>query len=304
MLQAGVLAPGNEATPWINSFVLVESKDELGNLKLHIFLDPTNLKKAVTRELYHFRTPEDITHLLADTCIMTVCDCKKVYWHQKLDEASSFLTPFNTEIGRFRYIVMPFGITVARDVFQCKPDQCFGKIDQGIVIADGIIIVGKKQNHRDHDIALTTLLETERKCNVKLNYEKLQYKKTEVDFFGETYTTDGCKPSQSKVPAIAEMPAPTCKKHIQSYIGMVNYLSKFLTRLSELAEPIRELSKDKVPFNMGPEHQEAFNQMKRRLLEPPYSHITIQRKKLYYKQMLVPRDLTHACCKKKDVYIS
>ena len=27
MLQAGVLKPVHEATPWINSFVLVESKD-------------------------------------------------------------------------------------------------------------------------------------------------------------------------------------------------------------------------------------------------------------------------------------
>ena len=34
MLQAGVLAPVNETTPWINSFVLVESKEKLGNLKL------------------------------------------------------------------------------------------------------------------------------------------------------------------------------------------------------------------------------------------------------------------------------
>ena len=77
MLHAGVLAPVNEATPWINSFVLGETKDKLGNLKLHIWLDPTNLNKAITREPYHFRTPEDITHLLADPCIMTVCDCKK-----------------------------------------------------------------------------------------------------------------------------------------------------------------------------------------------------------------------------------
>ena len=29
------------------------------------------------------------------------------------------------------------------------------------------------------------------KCNVKLNYEKLQYKQDEVEFFGETYTTSG-----------------------------------------------------------------------------------------------------------------
>ena len=164
---------------------------------------------------------------------------------------------------------MTFGITVAGDVFHCKLDQCFGNIDQVIVIVDDIMIVGKKQNHRDQDIALTILLETAIKCNVKLNFDKLQYKKTEVDFFGETYTTDGHKPAQSKVSAIVEMPAPTCKKQVQSFIGMVNYLYKFSVRLSELAEPIRELSKDKVPFNWEPEHQEAFNQMKKESVRAP-----------------------------------
>ena len=50
---------------------------------------------------------------------------------------------------------------------------------------------------------------------------------------------------------------------------MVNYLSKFSERLSELAEPIRELSKDKGPFNWGPEHQEAFKQMKKEIARGP-----------------------------------
>ena len=93
------------------------------------------------------------------------------------------------------------------------------------MIADDIVIVGKKQNHSDHDQALTTLLETARKCTVKLNYEKLQYRKQEVDFFRETYTTSGHKPAQSKVSAITAMPAPTCKKEVQSFIGMINYLN-------------------------------------------------------------------------------
>ena len=45
------------------------------------------------------------------------------------------------------------------------------------------MIVGKSPNHSDHDQALTTLLETARRCNVQVNYEKLQYKKQEVEFF-------------------------------------------------------------------------------------------------------------------------
>ena len=53
------------------------------------------------------------------------------------------------------------------------------------------------------------------------------------------------------------MPAPTCKEQVQFFISMINYLSKFSARLSELAEPIRELCKENVPFNWDPEHQEA-----------------------------------------------
>ena len=65
------------------------------------------------------------------------------------------------------------------------------------------------------------------------------------------------------------MPAPTCKKQVQSFIGMINYLSKFSARVSELVEPIGELCKDKVPFNRGPEHQEAFKLIKREIAAAP-----------------------------------
>ena len=211
ILKAGVLKPVHEATLWINSFVLVEGKNKLGNLKLRICLDPTNLNRAIVRKPCYFKRPEDIANLPADACIMTVCDRKKGYWHQQLDESSLFLTTFNTELGRFRYTVMPLGVTVAGDVFQHKLDQCFAKIKQVIVIADDIMMVGKKPNHSDHDQALTILLETARRCNVRLNYEKLQYKKEEVDFFGETYITTGCKPDQSKVLVITKMPVSTSR---------------------------------------------------------------------------------------------
>ena len=114
MLQEGILKPVHQATPWINSFILVEGKDKLDKLKSRIYLDPTNQNKAIVHEPYHFQIPEDIDHLLADACVMTVSDCRKCFWHQQLDEASSFLTTFNTELGRFCYTVMPFGTAVAR----------------------------------------------------------------------------------------------------------------------------------------------------------------------------------------------
>ena len=111
-------------------------------------------------------------------------------------------------------------------------------------------------------------MQTANKCHVKLNYDKLQYKQNEVEFFGETNTTSGHKPSKDKVSHIISMPSPTNEKQVQSFIGIINYLAKFYLRLSELAEPIRELSKDKVPFNWRPE-QQVFVQMKKEVASAP-----------------------------------
>ena len=143
MLQAGIIKPVKEATPWRNSFILVEGKDKSGNLKLLICLDPTNPNKAIICEPYHFKTPKDITYLIANSCVMTVGNYRNGYWPQELDEASSFLTTFNTELGRSQHTVMPFSITMAGDVFHWKLDQWISHLKNVIVIADDIIVVGK-----------------------------------------------------------------------------------------------------------------------------------------------------------------
>ena len=65
------------------------------------------------------------------------------------------------------------------------------------------------------------------------------------------------------------MPPPQCKKQIQIFIGMVNYLSKFSAQLLELAEPISEISREKVPFNWGPEHDNVFQLIKKEIMIAP-----------------------------------
>ena len=101
MLQAGILKCVHQAIPWINSFVLAEGKDKLVKLRLRICLDPTNLNnlsKAIVQEPYHLKTPENIAYLLTEACVITVSHCRNGFWHQQLDEASSFPTMFNTSL--------------------------------------------------------------------------------------------------------------------------------------------------------------------------------------------------------------
>ena len=63
MLKACVIKLVHEETQWINSFVLVETKERgTGKPKLHTCLDPTNLNKAIIHEPCWFCTPENIAH--------------------------------------------------------------------------------------------------------------------------------------------------------------------------------------------------------------------------------------------------
>ena len=163
---------------------------------------------------------------------------------------------------------MPFSLSSASDVFQRKLDSIFGKLPNVVVIADDIMTYGEKADHSNHDIAFTNLLETARKNCVKLNYEKIQYKKIKVEFFGETYTTEGRKADPKKIKAIVKMPNPTSKKEVQTFLGMVQYLSKFSPRLSELSEPLRDLVCIHVPF-IWQEHTQAVEAIKKEIAQAP-----------------------------------
>ncbi len=264
MLDSGVIVPQNDPTPWINSFVIVEAKD-----KIRICLDPTNLNKAVIREPYHYRTPDDIYHKLAKAKFFTVVDLKKGYWQIPLDEESSYLTTFNTPFGRFRFTRVPFGITVSGDAFQRKIDSVYNGLNMVTGIADDMLIWGEKEDGSDHDRAFTEFMKTTRANNLKLNFDKIQYKTKSVSFFGEKYTTDGHRPADDKIKAIVEMKTPTDVSGVQTFMGTIQYSAKFSARIAELSEPLRQLTCKNTAWNWGPEHEEAFRDLKKEITSAP-----------------------------------
>ena len=146
---------------------------------------------------------------------------------------------------------MPFRASVASDVLQRKLDSIFLNLENLMIVANDIMIICYEEDERDHDKAFTQLLETMKKYNIKLNFNKIQYKQKEVEFFGKTYTNKGRKPSGTKVTAITEMPKPTILKDLQTFLGMIQYLSKFSPRIAEIAEPLRVLTKKCAPYAWG-----------------------------------------------------
>ena len=74
--------------------------------------------------------------------------------------------------------------------------------------------------------------------NVKLNPDKVQFKQDKVPFIGYVATKDGLCVDPKKVKVILEMPVPTDVAGVQQLLDSIQYLSKFLARLSDVMKPL------------------------------------------------------------------
>ncbi|KAK3735966.1 hypothetical protein QZH41_003831 [Actinostola sp. cb2023] len=175
--------------------------------------------------------------------------------------------------GRYRYLRMPFGVSLAPEEFECKLHE---KLDdlQGIeVLRDDILVLGcgetREQAEKNHDENLIRLLDRAREVKLKLNKDKMNLKREEVKFMGHIITANGLKPDPAKVSAIQEMPRPTCKKELMTLLGFISYLSKFLPRLSDVVQPLRDLTAKDAQFLWSHQHDKAFQEVKELVVQHP-----------------------------------
>ena len=82
-------------------------------------------------------------------------------------------------------------------------------------------------------------------------------------------TPDGFNPDPNKVKAILEMPTPTEKQSMQRLLGMITYLAKFLTNLSDVTELLRCLLDRDVEWQWNHVHENALTQVKQLTTREP-----------------------------------
>ena len=65
------------------------------------------------------------------------------------------------------------------------------------------------------------------------------------------------------------MATPTCKQDVQRFLGMVNYLARFVPHLPSYTEQLRQLLHKKVEWVWEAKHADAFISLKRLIVEAP-----------------------------------
>ncbi|CAB4011562.1 Transposon Ty3-I Gag-Pol poly [Paramuricea clavata] len=259
MLKQNVISPVTVPTEWCSGMVCVPKP----NGKVRICVDLTQLNKAVKREIHPMPSVDESLSKLGQGKVFSKLDANSGFWQVPLDEQSRLLTTFITPFGRFCFNRLPFGICSAPEIFQRTMSGILKGLDGTICQMDDVLIGGKDQVQ--HDERVRAALRRVQDAGLTLN-EKCEFSKESIKFLAHVIDDLGIHIDPDKTTAIAKFPTPKNVTELQRFLGMVNHVGKFVPRLADLNEPLRQLLHKDAVWRWEIAHQTAFLRIKEVLM--------------------------------------
>jgi hypothetical protein len=147
---------------------------------------------------------------------------------------TAVITPF----GLWEFLKMPFGLKNAGQAFQRLMDGILMGIDFVFIYLDDLLVASV--NEADHLKHLAMVFNLLAENGLILNREKCVLGVSELNFLGHKVSTSGIEPLPDKVEAIFDLPQPTTKLALQSFLGMVNFYRRFLPRFAAKIQPLHD----------------------------------------------------------------
>ena len=233
-------------------------------------LTPRTWNKEIIHENHKAPTLEEIAHVLTGATRFSKVDSNKAFFGMHLSEEASLLTTFNTHLGRYRFLRVPFGLKMSQDIFQMRMDNIVAQCPSVLAIHDNVFIYRK--DDRDHDANIINLFNVAQKEGPIFNSKKCAIKQESVMFFGVVFSAEGYSPDPEKIQSISEMTPPQMKQELQLFLSAVNYLQTFVPHLSSNTEPLQALLKKENCFawdkNTNMCFQKIKSQLQKALLRP------------------------------------
>ena len=168
-------------------------------------------------------------------------------------------------------------------------------------IADDMVIAVRDEMEHDRNFLAFT-----EKCmsnNLTLNSQKIQFKQSQVSFYGHCWSKHRISPDPKKIQALNHMEFPPNKKTMRSFLGMINYLNRYSALSAYLTEPLSALTHQTTDYKPGKVHFENFNQLKLQISNMkalPYFDVNAE---TTCRWMLPRMDLEHVYSRREKSYV-
>lgn len=165
---------------------------------------------------------------------------------------------------------MPFGMMNSAATFNRLVRKILmGHEEYSDAFIDDIIIFSKDWNsHVGHVKAVLTSIQN---AGLTANSKKCEFAARELEFLGHLVGNGQVKPTSDKVQAILNIPVPTKKKEVRSFLGSINFYRKFIENFSEKSASLSDLTRKSSPNKIvwTDEHDRSFRQLKSDLVSAP-----------------------------------
>jgi hypothetical protein len=269
MLDDNIIEPS--VSEYNSPILLVPKKALPGSAekRSRLVIDYRKLNKKVVGDVFPIPRIEDILDQLGSATWFSVLDLQSGFHQIPLDKDSRDLTSFSTETGSYRFTRVPFGLKISPNSFARMMSIAFSGLapDKAFVYIDDLIILGKST--KSHLENLEAVFKTCEKYNLKLNPKKCIFFKQEVTYLGHKCTSEGIKIDDSKYSVILDFPIPKNADEVKRFVAFCNYYRKFIKNFAEITRPLNALTRKNTQFSWNSECQQAFENLKKNLINPP-----------------------------------
>lgn len=171
-------------------------------------------------------------------------------------------TTFRTKWGTYAYQKMPFGLINVGATFQRAMDIAFKRlINKSVVVyLDDIIVFSRKRLNHLHD--LKQIFECCKRYGISLNPKKSFFSLDQGKHLGFIVSKHGIYIDPDRIKEISNIPFPHNKKSMQSFLGQINFVKRFVPDFLHIVLPLQTMIKKNSMFKWGPIEKEAFYSIK------------------------------------------
>ncbi len=257
--SAGIIR--HSKSPWAFPLHMVPKKD--GSWRP--CGDYRHLNLVTTPDKNPLPNMQDLSNGLHDCTVFSIIDLGKGYHQIPVATEDIPKTAIIMPFGLFEYLFTPFGLSNAAQTFQRMMDHITDSLEGVFAYMDDSCVGSPdRQTHLRHLEAFFNALATN---GLAINLQKCVFAAPSLEILGHTISAAGAAPTADHAAEIELCPPPQDIKHLQCFLGMVNFYRRFLPNSTQVLRPLTYLLKGGAKtLEWTTAAQEAFQNAKRLLV--------------------------------------
>ncbi|KAE9179446.1 hypothetical protein PF002_g27810 [Phytophthora fragariae] len=212
---------------------------------------------------------------MSGSVIYSAIDLTDGFYQILMRESDIPLTAVSTPSGMlWEWLVMPQGLKNAPATFNrmvshvLRPLRAFAPS-----YFDDIFVHSRAEDGLSavdvHLRNLRKVFEKMRENKLYANLKKCVFCAPEIPVLGCYVSKSGVRADLEKISSICSWPTPKNQTELREWLGLANYLHKYTKDYAGLIQPMSSFLKKDVAWNWRPEHQDAFDAVKKSLASAP-----------------------------------